>query len=293
MSLNCFGCPASSRESHIESIRVKGPSETGERVFESCGIWPLASYINHSCDSNARRSFIGDMMVVRATRDIPDNTELTFWYESPLIGGPAAKAIDLRHWGFKCSCIICTDIAQTNRNELKRRRTLLGTCKKLFDSPSRVPDPMRLEALLSAIEGTYSRPVSEIPRIALWGPALSLAILYTARGNPRKAIDFGLKSLESLGYVIEGGQIASQNRNKSTDAELVVKKWGLLPDTVIMCWMNLSSLYRDLVPNLKLADQAEEYAKMAYRMCVGEDETFDDTYSRYSQRRDGLFVRAL
>ncbi|KAL4758105.1 TPR domain protein [Aspergillus foveolatus] len=149
MSLNCFGCPASSRESHIESIRVKGPSETGERVFESCGIWPLASYINHSCDSNARRSFIGDMMVVRATRDIPDNTELTFWYESPLIDGPAAKAIDLRHWGFKCSCIICTDIAQTNKNELKRGRTLLGTFKKLFDSPSRVPGPRRLEALLS------------------------------------------------------------------------------------------------------------------------------------------------
>ncbi|CBF71545.1 hypothetical protein AN6829.2 [Aspergillus nidulans FGSC A4] len=241
MSLNCFGCPASSRESHIESIRVRGP-ENGEKVFESCGIWPLASYINHSCDSNARRSFIGDMMVIRATRDLPDNTELTFWYESPLIGGSAAKAMDLQHWGFKCSCIICTDIAQTNRNELKRRRTFLGTFKKLFDSPSRVPDPVRLEALFSAIEDTYSRPVSEIPRIALWGPALSLAKLYTARRNSRKAIDFGLKSLESLGYVIEGGHIVNQNRNNSTDAELVVKKWGLLPDTVIMCWMNLSSL---------------------------------------------------
>ncbi|KAL4746119.1 hypothetical protein BDW72DRAFT_210749 [Aspergillus terricola var. indicus] len=227
MSINCFGCPASSRDSHIDSFRAGGPSETDEKAFESCGIWPLASYINHSCDSNARRSFIGDMMVVRATRDIPDNTELTFWYKSPLIDG--------------CSCIICTDTARTDKKELRRRRTLMDTLKRLFESHSRVPNPMRIEALLSAIEDTYSRPASEIPRIALWGPALSLASLYTARGNPRKAIEFGLKGLESLGYVIEGGQIACQNRTKSKDARLVVKKWGLLPDTVTMCWMNLSS----------------------------------------------------
>ncbi|KAL4733275.1 hypothetical protein BDV11DRAFT_210334 [Aspergillus similis] len=241
MSLNCFGCPASSRAFHIESMRVERPSEDAEKMFESCGIWPLASYINHSCDSNARHSFIGDMMVVRATRDIPDNTELTFWYLSPLTDNSPTKPLDLRHWGFKCSCIICTDIAQTSRKELKRRSTLLDTLKKLFNSHTRFPDPMRIEALLSAIEETYSRPASEVPRIALWGPAISLASLYTAHGNSRKAIEFGLKGLESLGYVVEGGQIASQNRDKNKDARLVVKKWGLLPDTVIMCWMNLSS----------------------------------------------------
>ncbi|KAL4816959.1 hypothetical protein BDW67DRAFT_175224 [Aspergillus spinulosporus] len=256
MSLNCFGCPASSRDSHIESIRIKRPSETGEKAFESCGIWPLASYINHSCDSNAQRSFIGDMMVVRATRDIPNNTELTFWYKSPFNDHPAAKAIDLRHWGFKCSCIICTDAAQTDKEKSKRRRTLLDAFERQFDSPSRSPDPRRLEALFSAIEDTYSRPASEIPRIDLWGSALSLASLYAVRNDSRKAIEFGLKGLECLGYVIEGGQIASENRNQSEDARLAVKKWGLLPDTIIMCWMTLSSF-------------------------------------RYSLRRDGLFVGAL
>lgn len=53
------------------------------KKFHSCGVWPLASYINHSCYSNVRRSFIGDMMIVRATQDLIANTELVFWYTLP------------------------------------------------------------------------------------------------------------------------------------------------------------------------------------------------------------------
>jgi SET domain-containing protein len=51
---------------------------TENKKFHSCGVWPLASYINHSCFSNVRRSFIGDMMIVRATQDLRANTELLF-----------------------------------------------------------------------------------------------------------------------------------------------------------------------------------------------------------------------
>jgi hypothetical protein len=52
---------------------------TKKKKFHSCGVSPLASYINHSCYSNVRRSFIGDMMIVRAIQDLFANTELDFW----------------------------------------------------------------------------------------------------------------------------------------------------------------------------------------------------------------------
>ncbi|PGH18369.1 hypothetical protein AJ79_00435 [Helicocarpus griseus UAMH5409] len=79
--LTSFGCPLPSRET-IMSSRLgtygQKPKYEDEK-FHSCGIWPIASYINHSCNSNARGAFIGDMMIVRATRDIAANTEITFW----------------------------------------------------------------------------------------------------------------------------------------------------------------------------------------------------------------------
>lgn len=77
VALNSFGCPLNSRESHIN------PTPEKNRAFHSSGIWPQASYINHSCLSNARRSFVGDMMIVRASRNLPPDTELTWWYQRP------------------------------------------------------------------------------------------------------------------------------------------------------------------------------------------------------------------
>ncbi|RDW63192.1 TPR domain protein [Aspergillus mulundensis] len=298
MSLNCFGCPLSSRADHLEALHIKGATDEIDEEFHSCGIWTMASYINHSCDSNARRTFIGDMMIIRATCDIPADTEVTFWYRSPLndsTDGPSsmAKPMAMEHWGFKCSCIICTDIAQTDKKELKKRKRIFESLMKAFGSHAQPLDAARIESLIAALAETYPRPASEVPPIAVWSAALSLAAVYTTRGDPRKAIEFNLKGLASLGYVIEGVQIPVSIGKRANRVKLVVKKWGLLRDELIGCWMNIAAAYRTLAPESKLADQAEEYARITYRICVGEDETFDDTYSRSSNRTDGMHVRAL
>jgi hypothetical protein len=75
MTYNVFGCPDTSLNTH-KDILASASREPTE--FGSCGIWTKASYLNHSCVSNARRAFIGNMMVVRATRDLAADTELTF-----------------------------------------------------------------------------------------------------------------------------------------------------------------------------------------------------------------------
>lgn len=72
MSLNSFGAPRTSRES------VEARANHSERGYSTCGIWPIASRINHACLSNCRRSFIGNMLLVRATRDMDAGTELFF-----------------------------------------------------------------------------------------------------------------------------------------------------------------------------------------------------------------------
>ncbi|KAK0506844.1 hypothetical protein JMJ35_010733 [Cladonia borealis] len=72
VSFNVFSCPRTSLENHSAKL-------TSEPHHHTCGIFIKASYINHSCYSNARRSFIGDIQIVRATRNIPAGSEIVFW----------------------------------------------------------------------------------------------------------------------------------------------------------------------------------------------------------------------
>ncbi|CAN4124478.1 unnamed protein product [Withania somnifera] len=60
------------------------------------GLWILASFINHSCDPNVRRSHVGDHVMIHASRDIKAGEELTFAYFD--------KA---KNWGFVCKCKRC------------------------------------------------------------------------------------------------------------------------------------------------------------------------------------------
>jgi hypothetical protein len=47
------------------------------------GFWIRTSYINHDCLPNSVRTFIGDMMFLRATQDINTGDEITAPYVSP------------------------------------------------------------------------------------------------------------------------------------------------------------------------------------------------------------------
>jgi hypothetical protein len=252
--------------------------------FHSCGVWRLASYINHSCLSNAHRSFIGDMMVVRATKDLAPNTEVTFWYKSPFTRESEGDPLDLGHWGFKCDCAMCREVQGTDKTVMSKRTKLLADLRRLPKS-LRETTSSRIEKIISGLAKTYTQPATTVPRLALWTSCLSLAAVYAASHRPQKAVELGLKALESLGFVIQGGKLP-QDANRS----LSVKKWGLMTDGVVGCWMILSGSYQTLAPGLEA--QAEHYARISYRICVGEDQSFDETYGKLSMRPDGLLATA-
>jgi hypothetical protein len=108
--------------------------------------------------------------------------------------------------------------------------------------------------------------------------------MYSEQDQPQKAIECGLRALESLGFVIEGGRLPS-----AQNTPLVVKKWGLIVDLLVNCWMLLASAYCQVAPELEA--QAEDYAKATYKICVGEDETFHETYGRHADRLDGFLAK--
>ena len=160
------------------------------------------------------------------------------------------------------------------KSVLARRKNLRADILKCFQSRKRI-DEAKIEIILATMADTYSRPAFEVPRLSIWDPLLALAKMYTQKKQPVKAIDSTLRVLASLGYVIDGG-----NLPRTSGTPMVVKQWGLMKECLIECWMLLSGAYHLVAPDLEA--QAEEYARISYKVCVGEDETFDETYGKLS-----------
>ncbi|KAN0077855.1 hypothetical protein V8E54_006159 [Elaphomyces granulatus] len=264
VSLNCFGCPISS----LKTLELEDPH--GE-MHHSCGVWLKASYINHSCLCNVRRSFIGDLQLVHATRDIPPDTELTFWYRTLAGGSYEERQESLKNWGFECDCPICLDAKNTPKKVLEKRDALHGDLKTALDAV--VLDVAKTERLLAAIELTYKIPASEVSRLALWAPYLRLMHAYVAENQLVKLLASALKGLECLGFVIKGA-----NPLESPDTPFEVVQWGVVIDTVIEAWMHLWTTYAILAPHL--CQKAEDCAIVTYRICIGEDVTFEESFGR-------------
>lgn len=185
ISLNGFGCPISSRTSYIRCISNEEKHESASEKFDSCGLWPIASYINHSCYSNARRSFTGDMMIVRASRDLAPNTEIVFWYKSPF--GDSEQQVKWQYWGYKCTCVMCQDIQATDRITLAKGKRLRPEILRTFQSHKQLNAP-KIEILFSTLRETYTLPATKVPRLALWDLHLSLSEIYTQPNQAQNAI---------------------------------------------------------------------------------------------------------
>jgi hypothetical protein len=81
------------------------------------GLWVLPSFINHSCAPNSFHTSFGDLMMIRAMRDLREGEEVTIAY------GKRGKELEER-WNFRCDCEWCTEERTTPKQKLRRRTTL-------------------------------------------------------------------------------------------------------------------------------------------------------------------------
>ncbi|KAK3360563.1 TPR domain protein [Lasiosphaeria hispida] len=260
IALNSFGCPLNSRSSHLNTA----PKVSSSKQFHSSGIWAKASYINHSCISNARRSFIGDLM-------IPPRTEQTSYLaqQKPL----------LKNWGFTCKCAMCRDMRDTPDSVVKKRKQLREGFRGLI--------PTVLSGQDLNLRGPTGMGVLKKAEAVLVMSDLQLVLSreYKERMQPVEAGIMALAALKSFGFVIEGGKLPQRTGSGGP----AVKEWGLMTDNVVDCWIYLRDAYCLVTPGLAVA--AEGYAKTAYRICIGEDETLLDVCCNLRQgrrRQNGL-----
>ncbi|KAJ2992462.1 hypothetical protein NUW58_g2161 [Xylaria curta] len=209
--LNGFGCPRVKSRDKEQGDKEKFDHEN------STGIWLQASYANHSCLPNATRAFIGDMMIVRAVREIPVGGEILMGYISP--HEPFAD----RHkrlkdgYGFKCDCDLCRAEAKVDKATVEKRARLLKeimsflSANRLNESNFRTisaAKKARAAKLLKEIRATYPNAGFErLPR--LYCDDIGLWVAHSAVGRSQDALGKFLGVLRDLGYfvTIQGGSV--------------------------------------------------------------------------------------
>lgn len=265
---NAFGSDLISREKHMRLA--------GDNIKEHfcSGLWLKASLINHCCYSNARRAFIGDFLIVRASRDIAANTEVTFTYNRPNGDGDNMQK-GLVNWGFECKCAVCTDWNETSTEVKSKRKKLLADLETSLNKSNF--NAAAAEATLINISKTYKPPPTEVPRFALFSPYMQLAFYYhdTINQDPSnctRCLSALLDGLKALGFIIKNGAFSSSKRSVFR-----VEKWGVMVDDVVKAFVCLWNVYWALqqVQNL---DVVADCGRLAYKICVGEDETYTQSY---------------
>jgi len=216
------------------------------------------------------------MQIVRATRNISAGSEIFFWYAIPGPSHTYEKTQEkLQNWGFQSTCAICEQSKKTKKNLSSKRLALLLDLKAAFDSQTGADLP-KAERILDAIEKTYSAPASGVPRLALWDPYLLLTRIYSSKNQQEKVIETAWKVLTSLGFTIK------RQNPLSLKSPFEVKQWGLMEDCLIQIWVHLWTAYTQVAPDL--CEKAEEYAKITYKICIAEDDTFDEKYGKLAHQ---------
>ncbi|CAG8888506.1 unnamed protein product [Penicillium egyptiacum] len=119
--------------------------------------------------------------------------------------------------------------------------------------------------LIERLTETYPHPLEQVLRLGLWEPLTLIAGVSDSLKQQNEAMEAVGQALAAVGFVLEGGVEG-----------LLVKKWGLAMDNLVVAWIILWRSLLEVAP--ERAKQAERYARIAYLICVGAEESFDATY---------------
>jgi hypothetical protein len=136
----------------------------------STGLWLRAALGNHSCAANARKEFVGDLMVLRAARRIARGDEIFHAYDESGDYDARREAL-ARTWGFDCACELCV-VEREDPPAVRRRRRELIAEVDAFVARERPAGAnrravVRAQRLAKAIEETYdAQRYKGLPRLA-------------------------------------------------------------------------------------------------------------------------------
>jgi tetratricopeptide (TPR) repeat protein len=268
---NSFECPTVRSSSHQPS---KDSADTPK--YRSTGLWLKAAYINHACDGNAMRSFIGDIIIIRAVRDIAKDEEILMPYQLPDAVNAVTQERLEKTWGFKCDCRLCTAESSSSFKQRRDRSQLIEKARSLLSDHSLSKQHLnrkvsigQAENLLTKLQATYDEATFENrPRLGLVSPGFWLCQAYSSTRSHERVIKSSIALLRDLGFIvsIEKQSVSIDRRNCQPE--------GTAMDAAMYAAHAFKSQKKTIV-----GDQLEDFAKSLYLTMYGEMRGFEERYS--------------
>lgn len=234
---------------------------------KSAGIWIQASYINHSCLPNIETAFIGDMMIVRAAKDLDAGSELTYSYTG-LLGTYEERQSGLRDYGFQCTCCRCLSDRNVDSGCRDDRAQILHSLelenRKLAMSKAGTTLG-RIEKLLDEFDNTYTTPASNLPR-----PEIYMELFISIRNLDSWGMFAEVVTLVGRLLVVSGFNLRIGKQR------FRVMQWGSVSDLTVASLAYLWKAYGTVKP--ALCHEVEGVLKTAYEIVVGERWSFEGVY---------------
>lgn len=224
-----------------------------------------ASYMNHSCVQNTFRSFIGDMIFIRAINDMPANTELTTSYWPATTDEPERRSTLRKHWDFDCECPLCSAERQCKADWVKIFAEVRRTSRS---SPTDFNTTSQIEKLIKKLENIYLDDLfADLPRIGMQDLQAALLNISISLKDNSKIRKHAIACLREKGFWIEASDQAPRLRLQGTH--------GMPSLTVTAALYELSRVSRDEDCG-KEAGEYLDLAKQMYLLMNGTDQGWEE-----------------
>lgn len=257
--------------------RKSGPYSNAAQAMEvdstSTGLWCQASYMNHSCLFKANRSFIGDLMIVRATKEIEEGTEITIPYHSIEADTRARQKKFQETWGFKCDCRLCASETRPNPTRMALIKTSEAFVEKFQLNRNSLPSKhtfTRAEGLVRDIEKTYSgESFQDMPHLAAIPVYRWLCQSCVLLQKHKELGDWAFALLRSHGYkvTVHALQVDIDRTN------------GILDASTVDALIYISDVYLQRGSTV-LSKNFKEIAEGMYQVINGVSAGFSERYGR-------------
>ena len=258
------------------------PESGSSTTTPSRGLWLKASYINHTCNPTVHRSFMSDLIIIRAQTRIARDTEVRFDYTSCLEYVSQRRKF-LSHYGFHCECERCISEVGTSQANLVKREKISKEIERLRLGVGGVGLASFMMRIM-AIDATYTTAPSVEPRLALVPPLMSMVSAAQAGGMPDFVISLICRLLRALGFAVVA------------EPRFEISRWGFLIDDIVIVMADLVQAF-EAVDQLWSRNVAEEAAKKCCLIMCGEDISWEEAYDGDGRVEEGtvedLMARGL
>ncbi len=224
---NTFGIPSPSKQRQTRPFGFTAEFQQEGHLGDNTGLFLKTSMMNHSCVPNTRKVFLGDAIIIRATRPIKKGQELVQSYAQTDADVSERREMLQSTWHFQCNCKLCIAEAQEADEKRKDRETLeqganqLGMAIKKSSASSQ--DVSKADALLKSIKNSYDLELYKcLPRKASMYLHVGLIHHYMRQSHRTRCMATITSLFDMLGWKLDTANgKADLDRKENSETHIV------------------------------------------------------------------------